>query len=71
MKPQKAIEERLRIGAEIKALREKKGLSLRDLEAITGLSFSHLGRIEKGRYSTGIDIIAMVADALGAKMKIE
>lgn len=71
MKPQIVIDERLRIGTELKALRESKGISMRQLEAMTGISNSHIARIEAGRYSTGIDIIAAIAAALDAKIRIE
>lgn len=30
----------------------------------SGVGYSHIGRIERGRYSVGIDILAKIADAL-------
>lgn len=40
-----------RLGRMLKAAREKKGLSLRDVEQLTGISFSWISRTELGHYS--------------------
>jgi len=63
-------EERLRIGAKLKELREEKGLSVRQLAELTGVNYSNISKIESGRYSVGIDILSRITDALGAKIEI-
>lgn len=57
--------ERLRIGRRIAEIRAERGLSIRDLEALTGVQNSHISRIEAGRYSVGFDILQLIAEALG------
>jgi transcriptional regulator with XRE-family HTH domain len=53
-------------GSFIKHLRESKEYSLKDLEALTGVSSSYINRIEKGeRKSPSYQIIKQLADALG------
>lgn len=70
MKPKAAIDERLRIGAELRALRKAKGLTVRALAEKVGIDHSNIVRIENGRYSVGIDVVAAVANALGASLEI-
>lgn len=63
--------ERRRIGALLKAERERQGMSGRDLAKKCGISQSHIARIESGRYNITIDILSLVAESLGKKIKIE
>ena len=65
------IEERLRIGNQINRLRTESGLSVRELAEQCDFSPANIVRIEKGKYSVGIDLISKVANALGATIKIE
>ena len=60
----KKVKERARqsIGSSIKSLREEYGESQRDLAKAIGIDQGHLARIESGKYSVGIDILAMIAD---------
>ena len=55
---------RTRIGSRIKELRELKGISQKRLAELTGLNVPNISRIENGKYSTGLDILANIADAL-------
>lgn len=58
------------IGARIAELRKNAGLSIRDLADIAQLDSSNIGKIEKGRYSVGIDTLGKIADALNCKIEI-
>lgn len=64
------MDERLRIGARIKELRERKGITQRQLAEKTGYSQSNIWRIENGKYSVGLDILADIANALDARVEL-
>jgi quercetin dioxygenase-like cupin family protein len=53
------------IGATIRALRQERGLSLRDLSGLTGFSISFLSLVERGRSSLALTSLQKVANALG------
>ncbi len=61
-------DERLRIGQRIKELRQEKGFSQRQLADMCGLQQSHIARIEAGRYSVGLDTLALIGSAIGKKI---
>lgn len=61
---------RQRIGAELRALREAKGLTTRELAERCGLIHSHIVRIESGRYGFTIDTLAAICEALNARIVI-
>ena len=65
------MEERERIGKRIAELRKAKGLTQAQLAEKTGFSQSNIGRIETGRYSVGLDVLAKIAEVLGAKVEIK
>ena len=52
------------IGNRIREIRMKKGISTYKLAEFTGLKQQNVSRIELGRYSTGIDVLGKIADAL-------
>lgn len=62
--------ERIRIGARIRELREKKNMEARDLALLAGIDAANLSRIEQGKYSTGLDILSRIAHILGAKIDL-
>ena len=62
--------ERERIGRRIAELRKAKGLTQAQLAEKTGFSQSNIGRIETGRYSVGLDVLASIAEALGATVEL-
>lgn len=62
------MDERERIGKRIAELRRQKGLSQAKLAELTGIDPGHIARIELGRYSTGIDILAKIGHALGCRV---
>ena len=61
-------EDRARIGNRIKEIREERGIDARDLARLAGIDAANLSRIENGRYSVGLDILAKIATALGKKV---
>ena len=65
------MEERERIGKRIAELRKAKGLTQAQLAEKTGFAQSNIGRIETGRYSVGLDVLAKIAEVLGAKVEIK
>lgn len=61
---------RQRIGAELRTLRETKGLTTREVAEQSGLIHSHIVRIESGRYGFTIDTLNAICKVLGATIKI-
>lgn len=62
--------ERQRIGVRIRELRQKQNIDARTLAIKAGIDASNLSRIEQGRYSVGLDILAKIANALNARVEI-
>jgi transcriptional regulator with XRE-family HTH domain len=56
------------IGATIRGLRRKQGLSLRDLAELTGFSISFLSLVERGQSSISLTSLHTVGKALGVEM---
>jgi transcriptional regulator with XRE-family HTH domain len=54
------------IGPKLRKLRKKRGLSLRDLAGLSGLSFSFLSLVERGHSSLTLSSLHKVASALDA-----
>ena len=65
------IKAREQIGADLKALRNAKGLTLRKLEELSGITNNHIARIEAGKYNVTIDTLAVILNALDADIKLE
>jgi len=63
-------EERKRIGAKIRRLRESKGIEAKQLAMMANIDPANLSRIEKGRYSVGFDILSKISDSLGVKVDL-
>ena len=61
-------EDRTRIGARIRQIREERGIEARDLARLAGIDAANLSRIENGKYSVGLDILSRLATALGKKV---
>lgn len=55
---------RYEIGNVIANKRAELGITQHQLSAMTGISQSNLGRIEKGRYTIGIDVLEKIAMAI-------
>ncbi len=60
--------ERTRIGERIRQIREERGLDARTLAKIADIDAANLSRIENGKYSVGLDVLARIATALGKKI---
>ena len=59
------------IGEKIRKLRIKRGLSLRALEELTGISNANLSRIERGKAGVPqINTINIILENLNAKLEI-
>ena len=63
-------EERERIGARIRQIREKKGIEAKHLALMANIDPANLSRIENGKYSVGFDILTNIATALGVKVDL-
>ncbi len=61
---------RQRIGQRIAELRKLRGMTQRDLAAATGFNPSNIGRIERGRYSVGLEVLNKIAEALDSRIEI-
>ena len=60
--------ERIRIGNKIKQIREERNMDARDLAKLANIDAANLSRIEKGKYSVGLDILSKIAAVLGKKI---
>jgi len=56
-------------GQKITIARKQKGLSQSELAERTGILPNNLSRIETGKYSTGLDMLLKIADALEMELK--
>lgn len=63
--------QRYELGQRIASIRHAKGLSVRDLAQLAGVTAANLCRIEQGDYSAGLDIISRICDAIGARLTIQ
>lgn len=59
------IHVKARVGATVRALREKKGMTVTDLARVTGLSPAHISEIERGRTAASVATLEKLAAALG------
>jgi transcriptional regulator with XRE-family HTH domain len=62
------MNDRERIGSRIIQLRNERGISQVQLAEKTGLRQQNISRIESGKYSTGLDILAKIAEALNCRI---
>ena len=62
--------EREKIGQQVAALRNKRGLTTRQLADMCGISYTNVGKIERGAYNVSVDILGRVCEALGAGIQI-
>jgi len=58
------------IGRRVAQLRNEAGMTQAKLAELTGMRQAHIARIEAGRYSVGIDILAKIANALDCTVDI-
>lgn len=62
---------RREIGRTIKAAREAKGYTIRELAAMVDMSKNHISRIEGGIYNYTLDNLNTIARALGIELKLD
>lgn len=62
--------ERTRIGEKIRHIREENGIEAKDLARLAKIDAANLSRIERGKYSVGLDILSKLASALGYHIDI-
>lgn len=55
-------------GTAMRKARTDRGLTLRDLESMSGVSFGTIAAIERGDRAGYIDTIELLADALGLSL---
>lgn len=67
----KNIDERLRIGQRLALLRKEKGYTVRSLSEKCGISYQYISKMENGRFSASVDMVAAICDVLGARIEIE
>lgn len=53
------------LGTRIRAVRKERGLTLKELERISGFSATHISEIERGKTSPTIGALVRIAQALG------
>lgn len=61
---------RLRIGNRIAELRKERGMTQRDVAEMSGVNVSNIARIEGGKYSVGLDVLAKIANVVGATVEL-
>ena len=59
---------RVMMGERIRFAREEKGMSLEQLEILTGIKAKNLENIELGRYDASIDVLSNIGEALGCHL---
>lgn len=62
-------QERKRIGGKIADLRKARGMTQQQLADMAGLAQQNLARVETGRYSSRLDTLAAIAEALGCQVE--
>lgn len=62
-------DERERIGAQIRNLREERRMEGKELAQLADLDASNLSRIERGKYSPGLDTLCKIAAALDCSIE--
>ena len=55
-------------GKNLRAIREKKGLSLRKLADEADINFTQIHRIEMGETSPSVSLVKAIADAMNIKI---
>ncbi|MFT3701173.1 MAG: helix-turn-helix transcriptional regulator [Agriterribacter sp.] len=57
------------VGCKIRLARNNKGLTLKQLEKMTGIHYSSLPEIENGKRNFNILTVKKIADSLGTNIK--
>lgn len=59
-----------RIGAQLLQLRQKEGVGLKVIAFRSGVSMAHLSMIERGERNASVEVIAAIAQAVGAQVTL-
>jgi transcriptional regulator with XRE-family HTH domain len=58
------------IGAMIKDIRTRRGLSIRALGELSGVQFANIGKLERGEYNPSVNILNKLLLALDCELII-
>jgi transcriptional regulator with XRE-family HTH domain len=58
------------IGAMIKDIRTRRGLSIRALGELSGVQFANIGKLERGEYNPSVNILNKILLALECELII-
>lgn len=61
----------MNIGAKLKAAREEKGISVKRLSHLSGISWVTIYRIESDEHSVNLLTLEILAEAIGCKLKVD
>ncbi|MCI1681459.1 MAG: helix-turn-helix domain-containing protein [Bacteroides sp.] len=64
------MNERTRIGIQLKDYRTKNKLTVRQLADLSGVSYQNITKIENGKYNVSIDILEKITKALDVSIEI-
>lgn len=67
----KNYDERKRIGGLLRAARLKSGMTQQELSSITGFTQANIANVEMGKYGASIDVLSIMAGAVGCHLSIE
>lgn len=56
------------LGERIAAIRMQRGMQQRQLAELAGITIANMSRIEGGKYSVGLHVLARLAAALGCRL---
>lgn len=59
------------LGEQIRARRQKLGMTQTELSEATGIDRANISKIEGGRYNVSVDIIGRIAEALRCEIRLE
>ena len=65
-----SMSDREYIGKRVAEIRQAKGLSVRKLAELCGVTASNITKIEHGRYNVSVDILGKICEALGCRIDI-
>lgn len=58
------------IGKRVAEIRQAKGLSVRQLAELCGVTAQNITKIEHGKYNVSIDILGKICDALDCRIDL-
>lgn len=58
------------IGKRVAEIRQAKGLSIRQLAELCGVTAQNITKIEHGKYNVSIDILGKICEVLGCRIDL-